>query len=225
MSDGNKRAIEFRGRKNKLDHLNSQKANQELAYLTSLYLGLAKRVFDMEKRMRLVFPMARGADYRSLAMMRIFESKFGVTREEVARVSNEVMVEDFDEQDSKDDLLKNLEPVLDAKAEAGLHAVINLKIFKNGVELMEEEVPRSKIELGKNELFPELDAAILGMSPGESKTFPLSIAGQSDNATVTLIALKKAKAANKEGQVDGKADESASDQSSERDPGEGGQKA
>lgn len=213
----NKRVIDFRNRKNKIAVLNEeqQKENQAKEQMVGLVLGLSKRVFDMEKQiqdMKTLLPIAKAADYRSLSVQRLLESKNITNKDEMLRVTNEIVIEDFDLKSAQDDNFKGLEVVTHRPAEKGDFVVLNLKFFKDGKELLEEEYPRTKIHLGSYELFPELDDAVIGMKAGEKNKFPVKLLNQTDEALVSLIGIRQKRI------VDG---ESQSEDTNVRDPDKG----
>jgi len=183
---------QLRNQDKKLKKLNVE---SEIRDLAALQIGLAKRIFDLEKEMRQASAMAiaisKAADYRCLAIMEVLEDQ-GVPKETFIEKANKVMTKDFWNQSDIEDRNKGLIAV-DAPAEKSHHAIFNCKFFKgkNMEELPDDELPISKIELGKGELFPEIDDAIVGMRPGEIKTFDVCLQGKTDQATVTLFGLRK----------------------------------
>lgn len=174
--------------------LNKQEKN--ISTMFQLILGISKRVFDMERKINSVIPVARASDWRSLALIETLHTRAThgedlPTKEEIAHMAELLQIIHFDKESAEDDLRNGLETVNDEVAAPGLFAIATINLFKGGIELPEERVVRTKIELGAHELFPELDDAIIGMKVGEKKKFPLDIQGRTDFAEITLMALKK----------------------------------
>lgn len=189
------RVNDFRSRRKKIDSINTQQSNQVLHNLNALMLGLLKRVVDLEKKVKDISPYAKFGDVRSLALSRLLiESGIhvSITDSMLQSKMKEILIEDFEADSADDDRIKNLE-VCTGTAKIGCHAIYNLKLFKDGKELEDQEVPRGKVELGKYEQFPELDDALLGMSPGQSKKIKLELMGKTDEGLFTLIGLRKQK--------------------------------
>lgn len=186
----------FRGRNKKVADLQASKdaatAKNEEINLLALYIGLSKRVFTLEKQMRIAKLQSEAADYRSLATMKLLAEKLNVSPEELDRLADEILIREFDKQDAAEDVAKGLVPApAGAKAEDGMHAVFSMRLFLKDKELIGEAVPRSKLEIGRQELFPEVDVGLVGMAVGESKMIGLSVLGKTDKAELTLVALKQ----------------------------------
>jgi|GEM_PF-4746282 len=197
---GNKKAIEFRNRKKKLEQINEVDVSQRvkdieasLHQILAMVIGLNKRIVDMEKSNRIMYPAALDGEYRSHSIAKVI-SRLGVTEKEIEEQMKNMYAEDFEKGDPNDDLLRGLEPVSDgAVAADGMFSVLNLKMYKNGKEIPEGEVVRRKLEMGKQEVFPELDALIVGMKVGEVKRVPFVIANDSDEMEISLLKLRQKK--------------------------------
>lgn len=190
----NKRVVDFRKRKQKLDALNAEQDNQAREQMVGLILGLSKKIFDLEKEvhnMKSMLPIAKAADYRSLAVQRLLESKSLSNKDEMLRITNEIVIEDFDLKSTQDDTLQDLETITDRPAQKDDFVILNMKFYKDDKELVEEEYPRTKICLGAYELFPELDDAVIGMKSGDRKKIPVKLLNQTDECLVLLIGIRQ----------------------------------
>lgn len=195
------KADEFRKRNRKLDALNSQQNAETNLKIFQMLLDVLGKMKKLEDQMKDLFPKARIAEWRSLAIMRLCHEKNLLTEQEVVEKGNQLMIEDFQQHSDADDKARSLITV-QGPAEDGMYAILNLKVYKDGQELQDQEIPRSKIEIGKVEQFPELDAAVRGMNVGETKRFPLKLMQQTDEGQVVLLGLRQAPKPAKEG-VDG----------------------
>lgn len=201
----NKRIVDFRNRKKRLQELNADQGTNVQEQMMGLLLGLSKRIFELErelKEVKTLLPIAKAADYRSLSVQRILEEKAIIKKDEMLRVNNDIIVEDFDLKSIQDDKIKGLEVVEDRPAQKDDFVILNLKFFKDGKELEEEEYPRSKVCLGSIELFPELHDAVMGMKVGGKKLFPVELMGQTDHSQVTLIGIRQKRIVDSEGQLE-----------------------
>lgn len=68
---------------------------------------------------------------------------------------------------------------VDRPVESGDHLVLDLIARQNGVQLEDADVSDLPYEVGTGRLVEGLDDAVIGMSAGESKTFPSTLAGGS----------------------------------------------
>jgi hypothetical protein len=198
----NKKAIEFKNRNKKLAAINEadqasqiKDINASIHQLLAAFVGLNKRIVDVEKSNRIMYPAALDGEFRSHAIAKILAGlNIGVTEKAVEQAMKDMYAEEFEAGDPGDDLLKNLEPAAEgATAVDGMFAVLNLKMFKGGKELPAGEVVRRKIELGKQEVFPELDALVVGMKVGEAKRVPFVIGNDSDEMEISLLKLRQKK--------------------------------
>lgn len=190
----NQRAQQFRGRQGKIDNLNQQSILEKLSGLLVSVANLGLKVHQQQEAFGRLWPIARDADYRSLAMMNILKEKLGITEENVAQEVCRIAIEEFDAQEAGVDAAENLEKLPpEAKAEKGNFAVVNIKIFKDGKESVMDEVPRHQIQIGAGHTISEIDNALVGMSTGETKTLNITIKEKTSEAKVTLISLKKVK--------------------------------
>jgi hypothetical protein len=183
---------DFRGRKNKEAAANQVKGLNDHNYLLKVILGLANRVKQLEDRLNSVTPTAKIADWRSMATVKLLELKNVVTFDEVVKLAEELEITNFEQDSAEEDLRKGLLSVFpDTQAEVGHFGTFTLDVFKDDKELEFQKVVRAKVQIGKNELFHELDDALVGMKVGEVKSFPLNLMGQTDTAKITLLGLKK----------------------------------
>jgi len=201
----NKRVVDFRNRKRKIQELNADQAAVSQEQLMGVIFGLSKKVFELEKtikEIKLLLPIAKAADYRSLAVQRTLENKGITNKNEMMRLNNEIIVEDFDLKSTQDDKIKGLEVIQDRSAQKDDYVILRLQFFKGGKELLEEEYPRAKVCLGSTELFPELHDAVLEMKSGEEKKFPVELMGQTDHCIVTLVGIRQKRIVDSEGQME-----------------------
>jgi hypothetical protein len=190
----NKRVVDFRKRKNKLKIISPEQDGKMMERMVGLILGLSKRLMDLEKEvkdMKVMLPIAKAADYRSLAVQRLLESKGISNKEEMIKITNEILIEDFDLKSAQDDVTQGLEIVTDRLTQKDDHVIINMKFYKDGKELVEEEYPKTKITIGSYEMFPELDDALISMKIGECKKFPVNLINETDECVVTLIGIRQ----------------------------------
>jgi hypothetical protein len=187
MTDFRKGRREFTKKDAKEQQANFEILSQRLETATTLLFGLSKRVFEMDKKLRQVTREANAAQWRSAALVEIETPEIKAM---IAKKAEELQIKDFEQDAAEFDKLNNLIPAQSA-AENGFFATVSMEYFKDGQKLEEQKTVRSKIHLGQHELFPELDAQIVGMSVGETKKFPLNLMGLTDEVEVHLIDLKK----------------------------------
>lgn len=175
---------------------NYELLSQRIETLTTLVFGLSKRIFEMDGKLRSVTRDANAAQWRSQAILEVLNETVDangvvlVTKKAVAAKAEQLQIEDFSKDAAEFDRVNDLTAV-EGPAELGHFATVSIDYFKAGVKLEEQKTVRSKIHLGKHELFPELDDQIKGMIVGEVKRFPLSLMGLTDEAELQLIDLKK----------------------------------
>lgn len=188
------RIDQFRGRaKKEALAQEADKPSSDVQHLFKMILGLSQRLFNLERRLNIVFPIAKIADWRSMALMKLMSEGTPVTEDAVCRRAEELELVNFDLENIEDDKKRGLVSDNEATADKDHFAIAHLKIYKDNRELEDQQVVRTKIQLGRNELFPELDDAIIGMKVGEQKRFKLDLLGQSDEAEVFLLGLRKTK--------------------------------
>ncbi|NBP02991.1 MAG: hypothetical protein EBU90_23340 [Proteobacteria bacterium] len=202
----NKRAERFRGRKTVQEAL--QKEADSKSTLQQGFIGLAQEVFSQKTQinrllseMRNLRSKADAAHYLSRALNNLMPSK--IPQDQVLGEIERLQVEDFNEASKEDDTARNLVDASDETAQNGLHAIIQMNTFKDGKEIVDERMVRSKIEIGKVELLQEIDELLVGMKVGERKRFPLNIQGKTDEAEVVLIGLRKKQEVAQEAQATG----------------------
>ena len=133
---------------------------------------------------------AKAAGFDNLAIARLLE-KVGITQDQIEEVSNEVLIENFNAESEADDKVRGLEVVEGRPAQKGDFAIFSLKLFKDGVELKDQEVPRGKVELGAYEKFPEFDDNLVGMTIGEVKKVELNLMDSTDHGEFHLLGLRQ----------------------------------
>lgn len=179
----------FRGRAQREQQVVQANNEQRFGQLQQLVLTNLKKQFELEQRIGQIGALARMADWRSLAILRLLQQQ-GVTTEQIEAMQEQLQVEDFEKRSDEDDATRKLTNADSEAAANGHTAILSFKVYKNGVELKEERMVRSKINIGQGEFLPEIDAQVLGMKVGETKTFPLNIQEKTDQAEVTLIGLR-----------------------------------
>jgi hypothetical protein len=178
---------------------NYELLSQRIETLTTLVFGLSKRVYEMDRRLRDVGRDANAAQWRSQSLVEvlseatptvIIDGKPQAMKTALANKAEDLQIADFNASAAEFDKANKL-VVVDGAAEAGHFATVSIDYFKDGAKLEEQRTVRSKIHLGQHELFPELDDHIKGMKVGETKKFPLSLMGLTDEAELHLFDLKK----------------------------------
>ena len=188
---GSARVKEMRKKLRLLEGVDPEKMAETNDQTKKMLLGLAGRIYSLERKLNALFPVAKKADWRSLALVKVMADRSMVQEQEVVDMAERLQKEFFEKESDREDQQKGLVPSDTDVAEDGMFVITSLRVFKDGKELEDERIVRSKIELGVYELFPELDDAIRGMRIGESKRFPLNLQQQTDEAEVTLIGLRK----------------------------------
>lgn len=195
----NSRMTDFRKRDVKEVHLNSEKQQTNINQLFRLILGLTNRLFQLEQKLLPLLPVAKAADWRSLAIMKMLSETVDsngnvlITEDAISNKIESLETEFFDKENLLDDQKRGLLIADEDVAADGHFVIATINIFKDGKELPEERVVRTKLELGAHELFPELDDAIRGMKVGEIKKFPLDLQGRTDTAELKLLGLRNPK--------------------------------
>lgn len=167
--------------------------------LQKMILNLAARLYRLERRVNEdYFAKARIADWRSLAMMKLLDEQAagkvsGITEKMIVEKAEQLQIEDFEKESVEQDRIKNLVVCDDEVASNGYYAVGTMKVFKDGLELEEQRIVRTKFEIGLAEHFPEVDEAVRGLKVGESRRFKLSLQNKTDEAEFFLTGLRKKK--------------------------------
>ncbi len=200
----NKKMTDFRKGKNEIATKGAAKqaiANMDVLFqrvetLTNLVLGVSKKMFEMDGRLRTATRTSNACDWRTLAIVDIMDEMAkhghpGFSKNIIAARAEKLQVENFEKDAAEFDRINGLIAVV-GHAENGHYATVSIDYFKDGVKLDDQKTVRSKIHLGQHELFPELDEQIMGMKVGEKKMFPLNMMGMTDSAELELLDLKKA---------------------------------
>lgn len=171
--------------------------------LQKMILNLAARLYRLERRVNEdYFAKARIADWRSLAIMKLMDEQSvealqkgfpGITEEMVIQKAEQLQTEDFEKDSAEQDRVKGLVVCDDETAANGHYAIGTMKVFKDGVELEEQRIVRTKFEVGLAEHFPEVDEAVRGLKVGESRRFKLALQNKTDEAEFFLTGLRKKK--------------------------------
>jgi hypothetical protein len=188
------RLTEFRNRNKKENNMNAEFTAERLSRIEQIIYGLAAKTMRMEKKLNSSLAKIGLSYWRTLALMDVLaeEDKDSDFFKKIAERAETIQIKDFDDLSRIEDLEKKLLEVdADTVAENGMFAIFAVKCFKDKKEIETERIVRGKTELGRNEVWPELDENILGLKVGETKTFPLNLVGQTDEASVTLLGLRK----------------------------------
>jgi hypothetical protein len=169
--------------------------------LQKMILNLAARLYRLERKVNEdYFAKARIADWRSLAIMKLMDEQSveallkgfpGITEKMIVEKAEQLQVEDFEKDSLEQDRVKNLIPCDEESAANGHYAIGTMKVFKEGKELEEQRIVRTKFEIGLAEHFPEVDEAVRGLKVGESRRFKLSLQNKTDEAEFFLTGLRK----------------------------------
>jgi hypothetical protein len=177
--------------KTALKELVENKENQQtqIQSLKQALMTVYQKLYQVDNAAQTSQRVANALDLRTRAMM-VLLGKVGITEQQIKDQVEELQVEQFNRDSKEDDKKRGLVEA-DGPADNGHFATTTIRLYKDGTEIESERIVRSKIELGKAELLPEIDAAIVGMSVGETKQFPLELQGRSDSAELTLLSIKK----------------------------------
>lgn len=195
---GNSRANQWsgNGKKQSKEAVAQEQLNAEaLGGLRQMVFQMYQSLVGVESRLDRVQGTARAADYRARALERLLAND-QISKETVGATIVTLQEEDFEQNSALDDAQKNLENAT-GPATNGLTAITTIRMFKNGKELTDERVVRSKIVLGEGKIFrPEFDNEIIGMNVGQARIVadPLGN-GSIDEAEITLLGLRQVKAA------------------------------
>jgi hypothetical protein len=188
------RMTDFRKRQAKEDAVNHQQQQAQINKLFELIVTLSGRYMGFEQRSSQLIGktalIANRGEFRSLALLELLAEANLISKNAVVDRAEKLLIETFDRESAEEDELKGLVPTEESTAADGHFATFGIKFFYKGNELVNESLPRGKVEIGKVELFPELDLQLTGMKVGETKKFPLSLQGQTDFAELTLMSLK-----------------------------------
>lgn len=197
---GNPRANNWSGggkKAAKVAAVQEQVNTESLGQLRNTVLGITQYLYQLEQKMDRLSGTTRAADYRSRALSELLASS-GVTQSSVNEKIIQLQEQDFNQNSLIDDQQKGLEQLASGTPAAlGNTVITTIRMFKGGVEVQDERVVRSKVELGKNVIFnPEFDNNIVGMTVGESKRVSLNLGnGAIDESEITLLGLSAPKAA------------------------------
>lgn len=182
---------EYRKRSAKLATEQESANVNKLDQLTKLVINVHNRLKQTEDELYTFKQTAKMADWRSLAIMKLLD-KAGITEDDVIKKAEDIQADSFDVESNKDDIANGLIPT-NGPATLGMHAIVSLSASKGGLQVDELNVFRSKCTLGQENLLKEVDDAVIGMSIGETKEFPLDVQGKTDTGRVTLLGLRVSK--------------------------------
>jgi hypothetical protein len=195
---GNKKADRFKGRQIKATAQQSNRNEAAIAQLQKLMQSLVmtmiqqdKEIRDLKEQASALIGKARSSDFRSVAIMQLLDASQPVTKAAVVERVSDLYIEEFNEGSAIHDKDNGLEEVVQGPAEPGMFAIIKAKLFKNGAEQEDERVLRAKIEIGKEEMFPGLDAALSGLFTGQRSQGTFETGYGPREVEVTLLGLRK----------------------------------
>jgi FKBP-type peptidyl-prolyl cis-trans isomerase (trigger factor) len=172
--------------------VNKENQQNQIQQLQKTVMGVFQKMFQIEQRTNSSSRIENVLDFRTRAVVEILKEKLGITDEQIKNKIFDLQVEQFTTESAADDVERNLEEA-DGAVENGMFAISTIKVFKDGVEVEQQRVVRSKVEVGKAEFLPEIDSALVGMKVGETKTIDLNLQGQTDKAEITVLGLRKHK--------------------------------
>jgi hypothetical protein len=198
MSKTKEKKERFRGKSTVKDfEVQAAGVDAKLEEMGKTIIAAYKRMFVLEKAFEALANAhnrtevkADAADWRSVAMLKLLNEAGTVKEDDVVNTVRDIKVKQFDEASLKDDADRGLVNADGEQAQTGMIITTSIKIFKDGQETS-NNIPRSKVELGKNELYPELDTAMIGATKGETRRFAASINGETLELEATLLSLRK----------------------------------
>lgn len=185
-------------KKTALKELMENKENQQnqIQSLRQAVMAMYQKIYQMDSAIQTNQRVGSALDFRTRALTQLLE-RAGISEQDIKAKVEELQVEQFERDSSEDDKRRNLVPA-EGPAQNGHFVTTTIRLFKDGSEVENERIVRSKVELGKSELLPEVDQAVTGMSVGETKKFDLNLQGRTDSAEVTLLAISKVAEAKEE---------------------------
>ena len=166
---------------------NTDQYQNELNTLKQAMMGIYQKLYQLENASQNARRADNLLDFRTRAITNLL-GRLGVSDADVKAEVFTLQVQQFERDSAEDDKKRNLVPA-NGPAQKGQFAITTIRLFKDGVEVEDERVVRSKVELGKAEFLPEVDEAIYGMQIGDTKTFPLKLGAVVDSAELTLLSL------------------------------------
>lgn len=188
------RAERFRQKngQKKQDALNSQAAAQKSSNAEKLAFQAAMAAQQLLTKFGSLEEASAKLDWRVSALVDLVLEKTGATKDEYNAFVRKNQIEAFDRASDVDDIEKGLVPANDATPEEGMHAIYSLRLLKeNGEELQAQELTRSKVRLGDNDVLEEVDFVLLNMKVGETVSLNFQMQGRDMFAEVTLLGLRK----------------------------------
>lgn len=158
-----------------------------------MLFAMSYKLFELENQLKATHSNMRVLDYKITAYS-AFLDRMGVSKAELNAEIVRLQEADFEVDSQADDEARGLTRADEsAPAALGQVAILTIRFFKAGLELTNERIVRSKIDLGKNEIFGgKLDEQVLGLLVGQTKRFPISVGEGIDEAEVTLLGLRDA---------------------------------
>jgi hypothetical protein len=163
------------------------KQSQQAGNLVLETLGLVK---NFEERVKNVERAMALNDWKTAAIIEFLVGGLGITKEQFLEKVREIQIQDFEQKSEQHDRDVGLVPT-DEEPQEGFFAIFGMRLFRDGRELTEQRVVRSKVLLGQAEILEEIDFALLGMKPGETVSLNTEILQQECAAEITLYGLRK----------------------------------
>jgi hypothetical protein len=191
------KALEFKKREAKDAMVKNQHVANEIPAIKQVIGKLFQTLGQLQNQLEQATASAKMADWRSLAILKglddVAKGKVALSDLDEAYMINkaeDLQIAAFDKESDVDDAGRKLEKI-EGPAEKGQFAIARVRLFKTGEEVQDSQVIRTKFEIGKAELLPQVDEAVIGMNIGDSKRFPLALAGKTDEAEIALYGLRK----------------------------------
>ena len=168
---------------------NKESQQNQIQSLRQAVMAMYQKVYQLDSAIQTSQRVGSALDFRTRALAQLLE-RAGITEQDIKTKVEELQVDQFERDSAEDDKRRNLVSA-EGPAQNGHFVTTSIRLFKDGAEVENERIVRSKVELGKAELLPEVDQAVLGMNVGETKKFDLNLQGRTDSAELTLLTISK----------------------------------
>ena len=175
---------------------NKESQQNQIQSLRQAVMAMYQKVYQLDSAIQTSQRVGSALDFRTRALAQLLE-RAGITEQDIKTKVEELQVDQFERDSAEDDKRRNLVSA-EGPAQNGHFVTTSIRLFKDGAEVENERIVRSKVELGKAELLPEVDQAVLGMNVGETKKFDLNLQGRTDSAELTLLTISKVAEAKEE---------------------------
>lgn len=196
----NSRANKFRGKAAQVETglqtdantVDVYAAQQDIAGLSITLLQCLQRLDVVTNLANATSQSTTDALYKLQAIIKLS----GLDLTKVEELAASLKSDSIDKFNAEEDSREGLELLqTGTQAATGMSAIVSIKLFNKGRELVGNSIDRARVLVGSGELLPEVDVTLIGMTQGESKRTSVDIQGKADEMEVTLVALKTAKAA------------------------------